>query len=355
MVCRALRTMLVILALLMSPLVSGPGTARAAGNPARVVGEVGHGRRTLDIAISSPELEGPVRTKWVRLLLPEGWSRTAHRTWPTLWLLHGGTGNHTDWTAHTHIEQLTAGRDVIVVMPETSGCSSYSNWWNHGAGGPPAWETYLLDEVRPLLERDYRAGPRRAIAGLSMGGLGALKFAAARPGMFGAAASYSGMANPLFTSPDGGLSGPDLVKAGAVSCLEDWRRIWGEPGYPFGTEDPGEVRQRAIWELNSPLYQAQGLAGTPLYLSYGNGTDNGPGWKWGDPPPSRDRCANPPAPGKNDAIEAAAHGMNEQLRARLAQLAIPATVCASTGTHSWPYWERELVASFPMLMGALGA
>ncbi|MFI9723425.1 alpha/beta hydrolase [Streptomyces sp. NPDC052396] len=342
-----------LLTLLVVPAAGGAGTARAADGAARVVTEVKISERILDLAVAAPELDAPV--KWVRLLVPKGWSKTAGRTWPTLWLLHGSGGSHLDWTTKTHVERLTAGREVMVVMPETSGCGGYSDWWNFGRGGAPAWETYLLGELRPLLERDYRAGPRRAVAGLSMGGLGALKLAAAHPGVFRAVASYSGAANPLYKSPDGGLSGPDAVKLAALSCLADWRRIWGEPGYPFDTTDPADVRQRALWERNSPLYQARRLAGTPLYLSYGDGTDSGPGWAWGDPAPSPSRCVDPPVHGGDDLLEAAVHGMNRQLRDRLSQLGIPATVCASRGAHAWSYWERELVASFPMLMRSLGA
>lgn len=353
------RWVLLVLALLLPlPLLGTertagavPAPARTAAGSAHVAWEVRSGDRMLDLAVSSPSTGAPV--KWVRLLLPRNWSRDATRTWPVLWLLHGGGGNHKDWTENTHVEELTAGRDVIVAMPETSACSGYSDWWNHGKGGAPAWETYLLDEVRPLLEKGYRAGTTRAIAGLSMGGLGALKLTAAHPGVFRAAASYSGAVNPLFKSPDGGFDGPDAVKIGGVACLTDWKRLWGEPGYPFDTDDPTDLRQQRLWRRNSPLHQAAALAGTPLYLSYGDGTDSGTAWKWGDPPPATTRCVDPPTHGA-EPVERVIHGMNQQLRTRLAELHIPATVCAHKGVHTWPYWERELAASFPMLMGALG-
>ncbi|WP_210584629.1 alpha/beta hydrolase-fold protein [Streptomyces sp. GESEQ-35] len=50
----------------------------------------------------------------------------------------------------------------------------YTDWFNAGRGGPPAVETFHLEEVRPLLERHYGAGTRRAAAGESQGGFGAL-------------------------------------------------------------------------------------------------------------------------------------------------------------------------------------
>ncbi|MFE2548028.1 alpha/beta hydrolase [Streptomyces sp. NPDC059355] len=199
--------------LLQTAGIGAAGAAEAADDPAQVVEERLIDARTLDLTVSSPEIDTPVK---VRLLLPPAWSKTATRTWPVLWLLHGGPGDHTDWTANTHVQELAAPRDVLVVLPQTSPCSGYSDWYNTGSGGPPAWETYLLDELRPLLESGYRAGTERAVAGLSMGGLGAMKLAAAHPGTFRAVASYSGAVSTLHLSLDGGLSGPDLVKgAGA--------------------------------------------------------------------------------------------------------------------------------------------
>ena len=62
-------------------------------------------------------------------------------------------------------------------MPEAGWNGWYSDWWNNGNGGDPAWETFHTQELRRLLERDWGAGPRRVVAGLSMGGQGALMYA----------------------------------------------------------------------------------------------------------------------------------------------------------------------------------
>src|SRR5262245_27517870 len=64
--------------------------------------------RTLDLTIKSPSTERD--TAKVRLLLPTGWSKNASRTWPTLFLLHGGFDNYTSWYDQTEIEQLAASR-----------------------------------------------------------------------------------------------------------------------------------------------------------------------------------------------------------------------------------------------------
>ncbi|NKZ06931.1 hypothetical protein HGB48_24795 [Actinomadura latina] len=78
-----------------------------------------------------------------------------------------------------------------------------TDWWNRGGGGAPKWETFHLAELRQILERGYRAGPDRAVAGSSTGGLGALAYAARHRGLFRAAASFSGPVHTLHRDPCG--------------------------------------------------------------------------------------------------------------------------------------------------------
>ncbi|MFJ7419668.1 alpha/beta hydrolase-fold protein [Streptomyces uncialis] len=118
-----------------------------------------------------PHRQGPALT-------PDGWhARRPARRWPTLYLLPGGDGDHLPWTQDYGIQQLPALRHTLVVMPEMPLFGFCSDWWNHGAGGPPAVESFHLREVLPLMEREYGAGPRRAVAGQSQGGFGALSYA----------------------------------------------------------------------------------------------------------------------------------------------------------------------------------
>lgn len=197
-------------------------------------------------------------------------------------------------------------------------------------------ETFHLDEVRTLLERGYGAGPRRAIAGESQGGYGAVKYAARHPGMFRAAASYSGFLSP-----------PQYVKAisgGAEYLKVDWRRIWGDP-----------VRQRDIWLANDPYHLAERLRGTPVYISSGDGT---PGVY--DDPVDPD----PVIPGMQDLAaffpeevvsltEAVMADESRTVAHRLTEVGVPVTTHFYRGTHGTPYWKRELRRSLPMLLRAL--
>src|SRR5688500_11402841 len=172
---RTAAMVVVVVAVLMATLASLPmvptaaGAAPTADTGATVIGESWVDGRTLDLTIRSPSTEWP--NGHVRLLLPPGWSKDAARRWPTLYLLHGGTDGYRSWWSKTDVEQLAANRQAIIVLPDTSWCSAYSDWWNYGNGGRPKWDTYVTTEVPQILERGYRANTTRAIAGNSMGGL----------------------------------------------------------------------------------------------------------------------------------------------------------------------------------------
>jgi diacylglycerol O-acyltransferase / trehalose O-mycolyltransferase len=299
----------------------GAASASEAGrrqhSGAYVVSERSLDGRIVDLTVQSPALG---RAAVVRLITPDGWrERRRGQRWPVLYLLAGCCGAPDDWTRETDVEDLRALRDVLVVTPEAGAQGWYSDWWNHGAGGAPKWETFHVTELRRLLEREYGAGQRRAIAGLSMGGTGAMNYAARHRGMFRAAASYSGVVHPL-ADPYGVIN---LIRDLGE---EDPYAIWGDP-----------LAQIDIWIAHDPVYHAESLRGVGLFLSVGNGT------------------AGPLDPPGADDGEGGLQGMNLSLYARLRQLGIPVTAdFYGPGTHSWPYWERELHRSLPMLLSALG-
>jgi S-formylglutathione hydrolase FrmB len=309
----------VLLALVVA--VGGAPAALGAGTGgAQVVAQQQVGAHLVDLTVQSPALG---RTAMVRLLTPDGWEqRRPMDSWPVLYLLHGCCDTYDSWTRSTDVEDLEALRGVLVVMPEAGPVGWYSNWWNGGAGGPPAWETFHLTELRKLLERDYGAGNRRVIAGLSMGGFGALSYAGRHPGMFRAVASYSGVVHPLLPGFPEGLMG----LLGAFG--EDPLALWGDP-----------VAQRRIWQAHDPYYLAPRLEGTPVFMSCGDGTA-GPF----DPPDTTDQ------------LEALLNVMNQVTAARFQEVGVALTTdFYGAGTHTWPYWERELHRSLPMLLNSLAA
>ncbi|MBI0384497.1 esterase family protein, partial [Streptomyces albiflaviniger] len=138
---------------------------RAVPTHARLVAAERVGERVLDLTVDSPALG---REGHARVLLPTGYDRRPHRRWPVLYLLHGccdpGPGWEA-WTRNTDVEAITAATPALIVSPEGGPAGFYSNWWNGGHYGPPAWETFHLAELLPLLERALRANGHRAIAG----------------------------------------------------------------------------------------------------------------------------------------------------------------------------------------------
>src|SRR5256885_5716911 len=159
--------------------------------------------RLVELTFRTPALSDDTR---VRVLLPRGYRSGGSRRYPVLYLLHGSVDDYRSWTDKGDAERLTAGLPLIVVMPNAGNGGFYSDWFNHGAGGPPEWETYHVRQLIPWIDRRYRtvASRRgRATAGLSMGGFGAMTYPARHPDMFVAAASFSGAGKPNELPPTG--------------------------------------------------------------------------------------------------------------------------------------------------------
>src|SRR3954463_12505582 len=95
-------------------LAIGGAPARAATS-ATVVSEKWLGPREVDLTGHSPANNRDIPG---RLLVPPGWARTATRTWPVLYLLHGGNDDYTSWTRETDIVALSTAAPVLVVMPD---------------------------------------------------------------------------------------------------------------------------------------------------------------------------------------------------------------------------------------------
>lgn len=299
-----------------SAAVGVTSQAEAAAGDAKVASEKRVDAQTLELSISSPSIEGWRKT--VRVLVPQGWSKTSPQKYPTLWLLHGGMDDSNSWLKNTEIKQLAASRNMMVVIPDTSWCSAYSDWYNGGKWGQPAWETYITEELRTLMETNYRAdGSNAAVAGPSMGGLGAMKFAAHHPDMFKAAASFSGNVDPLHAY-NNMVDGPDLP---GLSCFADWKRVWGDYKTTVG---------RALWERNDPYVQADKLASQKyLYVASGDGV------------------------AANDAVEKQVYKQSQALVQKLQSLNIPVDSHFYSGNHTWPYWNQELKRALPGVTSAL--
>ncbi|MEO5874731.1 MAG: alpha/beta hydrolase family protein, partial [Streptosporangiaceae bacterium] len=265
----------------------------------------------------------------IRVILPKGWSRKAKRTWPVVYAYHGGNDTYLSWARSSQLPRLAAQWDVITVLPSGGTHGGYTNWYNYGNGGSPRWETFHTVEVLQLLERNYRAGKKRAALGISSGGQGAITYAARHPGMFRYAASFSGILH--LTRP--GM--PALIAAQNLTFGDAALRMWGIPGW----DDRN-------WKAHDPYELAARLRGTGLYVS--SGTTGLPGPY--DPDPAD------PYNVLGSFAEANIGPTALDFTARLKQLKIPATVhLYRNGWHNWKYWRDELTRAWPLMMKSLQA
>ena len=184
------------------------------------------------------------------------------------------------------------------------------------------------------LDRTFRTqGPgHRAVAGLSMGGFGALSYTARHRGLFQATASYSGFTDTLFGAP---VSGAFYEYGGQnpVSSLgTPSHRVWGD-----------QTTDHDTWAAHNPYDLATAFRGQPLYVSSGHGA---PGGSEGDDPSDVD----------GHASELFVGHLNDRFADRLTSLGIAfADGRQLGGSHDWPYWRAGFTASLPVLMRALHA
>ncbi|HYW89462.1 MAG TPA: alpha/beta hydrolase-fold protein [Chloroflexota bacterium] len=130
-----------------------------------------------------------------RIYLPPDYFYDEDRRYPTLYMLHGAGGNYTEWSDSFLPEQLDdmiglqIVQPMIVVMPD-GGTRTYWANWDKG----PRWSDYVAYDVVSEIDSRFRTVPlpsRRAIGGLSMGGLGAMQIAMNHPDIFGVVGAHS--------------------------------------------------------------------------------------------------------------------------------------------------------------------
>lgn len=162
--------------------------------------------------IATPSLAGPsqvLRTEAApsvalghpldfALYLPPDYDQ-GHAPLPVVYLLHGALGGALDWIDQGHLQQIVDGLiadhrlpPVIIVMPDGGPNSWYMDSPANGSGNVA---TAVEQDLPAYVERTWRARTDRqgrVIAGYSMGGYGALRFALMAPDRYAAAAAMSG-------------------------------------------------------------------------------------------------------------------------------------------------------------------
>ena len=292
--------------------------------------------RQYRVSVFSHALERPVD---VRILLPADYDDRPGERLPVLYLLHGTSGGASDWVDSGNAEQATDALPLIVVMPDAGfdrdGGGWFTNWVNTTTPlGPSQWETFHVGQLIPWVDANLRTiatREGRAVAGLSQGGFGSTTYPARHPDLFVSAASFSG-------APD--IDYNPLTAAGATAIIQATAvGLDGvEPDAMFGSRLTNEIN----WQGHDPATLVTNLRGVDVWLYTATGA---PGPL--DPP-----APNPAASG----IELATHGSTISFVQRAQQLGVPVHLDDYVyGTHTWPYWARDLREYLVPLMETFAA
>jgi len=283
-------------------------------------------------------------SKHLVVYLPPSYDRDTSRRFPVVYYLHGLSGSETDWLSKGSIDVaadslFAAGaHEMILVMPDGDD-GWYTSWAQQVSLASCAdtlhtespdrycvaherYDDYIAHDVVQFIDAHYRTRADRAhrgIAGLSMGGYGAVILALHYPTVFAAAASHSGVLSTLYVGPH-----PFTEPARYAASVGDARPAAG-----------------SFW----PRYQ----------LYWGNDLA-----RWYDADPAHAAAAllhsGRPMPalfidcGSDDGFV----DQNRAFHAELARLGIPHSYAEWPGAHSWRYWSTHVRQSLAWMAARIG-
>ena len=261
----------------------------------------------LALAAGPLRADGPTRVETVsfkstlvgqtlpyNVVLPSDYAQSPDTRYPVLYLLHGLSDHYSTWVLHTNLVEHAARHRVIVVTPEGN-----NGWYTDSATvAKDKYESYLLEELIPHVQSRYRTledGYARGVAGLSMGGYGALKLALKHPDEFAFAASMSGaLGAAQFTEKDGG----------------GWPLVWESILQAFGPLGSSTREANDLFGLVKGMSDER-VRGLP-YLYLDCGTDDG-------------------------LVRS-----NLALAGLLTEKRIPHEYRQQPGVHNWELWDKQI-------------
>lgn len=233
------------------------------------------------ISVNTSLLERPMDAL---VVVPDAASADNATRFPTLYLLHGYSGNYTEWVRKAPELGMLADRyGLIVVTPD-----GRDGWyWDSPRKAGMKLESFITKEFVPYIDAHYptlAARNQRAITGLSMGGHGAMFLAARHPDIFGLAGSMSG-----------GLD------------LRPFPKGWNLREHLGNIEENGK-----LWDSMTAASYVDALKAGHVCITFDCGTD--------------DFFAE-----VNDAFHRA-----------LLQAGVPHDYTSRPGRHTWEYWTNSL-------------
>ncbi len=234
--------------------------------------------------------------KDVRVYVPAGYDPADARRYPVFYYLHGLGGDEANWLDGAKLDHAAdaLALEAIVVMPDGDNNfyidsaldTKYDACMKDGEGmflpkqprqktcvKASKYETYMTRDLIDWVDRTYKTiatRDARGIAGLSMGGFGALVLAMRHPDLYAAAASHSGLITPLYKGPYPYQKGKGELHASYTSVSTTYKML-GDLGtwvnQVFGADF-------STWQNYNPIALAQKLTPGALALYLDCGTED---------------------------------------------------------------------------------
>ncbi|MFZ3468195.1 alpha/beta hydrolase [Streptomyces sp. 4.24] len=253
---------------LSAAMAMGGAGVLAGASTASAVGD-GHGLRIVERWEDDPRMRyyrfQTNAIGWnpaVNVLLPDDYHWSG-RTYPVVYLLHGGgTGQDFITFDRERIKDWTAGKPIIAVMPDGGHAGWYSNPVSSNVG-PRNWEDFHIHQLIPWIDANFRTYAEydgRAVSGFSMGGFGALKYAAKYWGHFASVSSHSG---PASLRRDNGLVA-HWANASSAALDLNGGTIYGAPFWDEARVTADNPVQRIESYRNKRVFLVAGTSPQPL-------------------------------------------------------------------------------------------
>ncbi len=227
-----------------------------------------------------------------RVILPVKYDLNKDARYPVIYLLHGLTGHYNNWTELSKLVDHATGFDTILITPEGE-----NGWYtDHTSMPDEKWESYIISELIPEIDKNFRtisSRDKRAIAGLSMGGYGSIKFGLKYPDKFITVGSFSGAL--------GAASYTEKLIPGAIGKTIDG--IFG----PVGSDTR---KSNDIFEIVRSLNPEKTKALPFIYLDCGT--------------------------------EDFLFQNNREFVSLLIEKKVPHEYRQLPGTHNWKYWDQQV-------------
>jgi S-formylglutathione hydrolase FrmB len=307
------------------------------------------------LAVTADSARGEVRadTLWSQSLgtnkqymvyLPPSYESQPARHYPVAYYLHGMWGAETDWVRQGSINVVmdsliaAGGPELVLVMPD--GDDAWYTTWNSLGNyascrrNPPReepaesycvpwphYDDYIARDLVAHVDSNYRTladSTHRGIAGLSMGGYGALTLALRYPDVFSAAASHSGVVAPLFAGPEPFEAPPRYLRSMDSIRVRN-SRLWSALRDAFGNDTVAWLARDPVTMVQKRVHAE--LALPPIFLDVG--------------------------------VEDPWIDANRAFAYELTTVGAPVTYHEWPGKHDWPYWRAHVSESLAWLAAHL--